>query len=87
MKQKIAGCFRSFTGAETFCRVRSFLSTAGKQGWNILNSIVYGLDDSEIPTLVGFKGTPGQSLEYICFNIQQNPSFYLSKRVNKLALF
>lgn len=50
VKQKISGCFRSFGGADTFCRVRSFLSTARKQGWNILNSIVNGLN-GEIPTL------------------------------------
>ena len=39
VQQKISGLFRSFSGAEQFCLIRSFISTAGKQGYNIMDAI------------------------------------------------
>lgn len=39
LKQKIAGCFRTFKGSEIFCRIRSYISTARKQGWNIWDAL------------------------------------------------
>jgi transposase len=39
VRLKISGCFRSVHGAEHFARIRSYFSTARKQGKNILDSI------------------------------------------------
>lgn len=49
-KQKISGGFRTSHGAEQFARIRGFISTARKQGWNILDSIqAIFLQDLPIP--------------------------------------
>lgn len=39
LRQKISGCFRTKTGADTFATIRTVLSTARKQGWNILDTL------------------------------------------------
>jgi len=38
LKQKIAGCFRTWAGAELFAAIRSYLSTARKQGLSMLRA-------------------------------------------------
>jgi transposase len=38
LQQKISGCFRTADGARNFCRVRSYLLTARKQGHSLLYS-------------------------------------------------
>jgi len=38
-KQKISGGFRTTNGAEIFTRLRGFISTARKQGWNVFGAI------------------------------------------------
>jgi transposase len=40
VKMKISGGFRTMAGARTFARIRSVISTARKQGWNILQTLV-----------------------------------------------
>jgi transposase len=39
VKMKISGGFRTQSGAETFATIRSVLSTARKQGWNLLTAL------------------------------------------------
>lgn len=39
LQQKISGCWRSLGGAETFCTVRSYISTARKQDQNVLECL------------------------------------------------
>ncbi len=43
LQQKISGCFRSTEGAATFCRIRSFLSSARKQDWSLLIAVEYAI--------------------------------------------
>jgi transposase len=39
LQQKTSGCFRTGQGAREFCRLRSVISTARKQGQAVLESI------------------------------------------------
>jgi transposase len=39
VKQKISGCFRTEKGADEFCRMRSYVSTMKKQGYEIMEAI------------------------------------------------
>jgi hypothetical protein len=48
LQQKISGCFRTADGAKNFCRVRSYLSTARKQGYSLLSSLERAFNDKPI---------------------------------------
>ena len=50
LKQKVSGGFRTTKGAEVFIRIRSFISTARKQGWDVFNSIFNAIN-SDVPIL------------------------------------
>jgi transposase len=46
LKQKIAGCFRTLKGGQFFCRIRSYISTARKQGWNVWETLADAIKGS-----------------------------------------
>ena len=39
LQQKISGCFRTGEGAEAFCRIRSYITSARKQGHSPLTAL------------------------------------------------
>jgi len=39
VQQKISGTFRSFAGAQAFCTIRGYISTARKQGLNVMSAL------------------------------------------------
>jgi len=40
LQQKISGCFRTENGANIFCRIRGYISTLRKQGYNLLPALL-----------------------------------------------
>jgi transposase len=40
LQQKISGCFRTEQGANVFCRIRAYISTLRKQGYELLPALI-----------------------------------------------
>jgi transposase len=53
VQQKIAGTFRSATGATAFCRIRSYLSTMQKQGRPLLSALAAVFHGQPLPVAWG----------------------------------
>jgi Transposase IS66 family len=49
LRQKISGGFRSEDGAKDFAVIRSVLSTARKQGWDVLQTLAAGISSWRPP--------------------------------------
>jgi len=48
VKQKVSVCFRSIQGPETFCDIRSYISTVKKQGKNVMDALEHAFSFSSV---------------------------------------
>jgi hypothetical protein len=78
VKQKISGGFRCEQSASDFAAIRSFISTAKKHGWNVIQALA-----QQPNTLIIPNSHPGQ-LQVKKHNNRLNSLFDVSKSFLKI---
>ena len=53
VKEKISGCFRTRAGAEVFAQLRTYISTARKQGHKVLEAIRLAVSGQPLALVAG----------------------------------
>ena len=75
LKQKVSGTFRTRSGAETFCAIRSYISTVRKQGHKVIDAIYDALLGRPFIPCTSGVGQP----EYLPDMAQSAEASYLSR--------